>query len=133
MILMDLQMPRCNGMTATRIINTEMPEIKIIVLTMSDGIRPFEALKNGASGYLLKGLRTEDFIEQLRRLAENGPTISPETASQVIEQFKLCRDEPTAVQPREEENQPNLSKRQIEILSLIAKGNTYKEVAPSFS
>jgi len=130
MILMDLQMPRCNGITATRIINTEMPEIKIIVLTMSDREYDlFEALKNGASGYLLKGLRTEDFIEQLRRLAENGPTISPETASQVIEQFKLCRDEPTAVQPREEENQPNLSKRQIEILSLIAKGNTYKEVA----
>lgn len=131
MILMDLQMPRCNGITATRLISMEMPEIKIIILTMSDKEYDlFEALKNGASGYLLKGLRTEDFIEQLCRLAENGIAISPETASKVMEELKLGGDdEQAASKTHGKGNRAGLSDRQIEILSFIAKGHTYKEVA----
>ena len=124
-ILMDLQMPRCNGITATRLINMEMPEIKIVILSMSDREHDlFKAIKYGASGYLLKGLCAEDFIEQLNVLASNRTVISPEIASQVMEEFNLQKEGSPETNPEE-----CLSKRQIEILSLISKGLTYKEVA----
>src|SRR5512139_112710 len=56
-ILMDIQMPRCDGVSATRLIKAEMPEIKIVMLTMSEDEHDlFEAVKSGASGYLLKRL-----------------------------------------------------------------------------
>src|SRR5512139_3663920 len=57
-ILMDVQMPRCDGLAATRLIKAELPEIKIVMLTMSEDERDlFEAVKSGASGYLLKKLK----------------------------------------------------------------------------
>lgn len=131
MILMDLQMPRCNGLTATRLIKTEMPEIKIVILTMSDREQDLlEAIKNGASGYLLKGLRAEELIDQLSGLAMGATIISPELAAQVLEEFGPEETETAAVaEPSPEELEDALSQRQIKILALIAEGYTYKEVA----
>lgn len=131
MILMDLQMPRCNGLTATRLIKTEMPEIKIVILTMSDREQDlWEAIKNGASGYLLKGLRAEELIDQLRGLASGATIISPELAAQVLEEFSREERETAAVvEPTPVELEEALSQRQIKILALIAEGYTYKEVA----
>lgn len=131
MVLMDLQMPRCNGLTATRLIKTEMPEIKIIILTMSDREQDlWEAIKNGASGYLLKGLRVEELIDQLSGLALGATIISPELAAQILEEFSREDTETAAAAeliPVEPEDA--LSQRQIKILALIAEGYTYKEVA----
>ena len=131
MVLMDLQMPRCNGLTATRLIKTEMPEIKIIILTMSDREQDlWEAIKNGASGYLLKGLRAEELIGQLSGLASGATIISPELAAQVLEEFSWEERETAAVaEPTPVEPEYALSQRQIKILALIAEGYTYKEVA----
>lgn len=88
LILMDLNMPRCNGIIATKLINMEMPDTKIVILSMMDSEQDlFKAIKNGASGYLIKGLSSDDFIEQLRSLACHGTVISPEIASQVMEEL----------------------------------------------
>lgn len=131
MILMDLEMPLCNGLTATRMIKAEMPEIKIVILTVSDREQDlFKAIQSGACGYLLKGLRAEEFIGQLNGLASNAAVISPEMAAQVLEEF--TRNEQglqneADFKPAEPEEY--LSKRQIEILSLVAREFTYKEVA----
>lgn len=125
MVLMNLQMPRCNGIIATHLIKMEMPDIKIVILTTSDREQDFfKAIKNGACGYLHKSLSTEDFIEQLYFIASNKTLLSQEIASQVIEKFELSDN------GNFEASFNNcLSKRQIEILSLVAKGCTYKEVA----
>ncbi len=129
MIIMDLQMPRCNGLTAIRLIKAEMPEIKIVMLTISDREQDlFKAIQNGASGYLLKGTRTEDFIRKICDLSSDSAAISPELAARVLEESA-----PSNGGAPEETDLPDpkeyLSKRQIEILSLIAEGCTYKEVA----
>ncbi len=131
MILMDLTMPRCNGLTAVRLIKAEMPEIKIVILTMSDQEQDLlEAIKNGAAGYLLKGLRSEDLIEQLIALAHGAATLSPEMAAQVLQEFyqnKGGRPATPVINPVGLER--ILSPRQIEILRLMAGGYIYKEVA----
>lgn len=130
MILMDLQMPRCNGLAATRLIKAEMPEIKIVILTMSDREQDlFTAIQNGASGYLLKGLQAEEFIGQLCDLASNTAVISPELASRVLEDFAGNEEDTAEAESCTVNPEEYLSKRQIEILALVAKGYTYKEVA----
>ncbi len=65
-IFMDIKMPRCNGLEATRLIKAEMPQIKIIILTVSDDDEyQCEAIKSGAEGYLLKTFRAEEFLTLL--------------------------------------------------------------------
>jgi PAS domain S-box-containing protein len=130
MILMDLQMPRCNGLTATRLIKAEMPEIKIVILTMSDREQDlFAAIKHGAAGYLLKGLRSEELIDQLNGLAAGTVSISPVLAAQVLEEFGRAEAETAATADSNPvEPQTVLSQRQIKILALVAEGYTYKEV-----
>jgi len=130
MILMDLQMPRLSGLAATRLIKAEMPEIKIVILTISDREQDlFTAVQNGACGYLLKGLRTDEFIEQLFDLASGNATISPELAAQVLEEFIRNEKDTSTAEHSPVKPEEYLSKRQIEILALIAKEYTYKEVA----
>jgi DNA-binding NarL/FixJ family response regulator len=64
-ILMDINMPHCNGLEATRLIKTEMPNTKIIILTVSeDEENLFEAIKSGAEGYLLKDIKSDEFPER---------------------------------------------------------------------
>jgi len=125
---MDLQMPRCNGLTATRLIKAEMPEVKIVILTMSDREQDLlEAIKNGAAGYLLKGLRAEDLFEQITALVSGVGTLSPQLAAQVLEEFhqnKGGKKEQAAPEPEK-----ILSPRQIKVLRLVAGGDAYKEVA----
>lgn len=130
LILMDLQMPRCNGLTATRLIKAEMPEIKIIILTISDQEADlFRAIQNGASGYLLKSLRGEELSEQLIGLANGATVLTPEMAAQVLAEFNDQNGETAATLddgfPKPE---AVLSQRQREILALVAQGKTYKEV-----
>ncbi len=77
-ILMDIRMPYCNGLEATRLIKAEMPQIKIIILTVSDDDPYlFEAIKSGADGYLLKNLRTEELLAVLSA-AVNTPVNTQE-------------------------------------------------------
>ncbi|MGE5551024.1 MAG: response regulator [Bacteroidota bacterium] len=130
MILMDLQMPRCNGLTATRLIKAEMPEIRIVILTMSDREQDlFQAIKSGAAGYLLKGLRAEELIDQLRGLASGAVTLSPDLAGQILTELNQREAEPAAVEAVTVAPEAVLSQKQIEILALAATGLTYKEIA----
>ena len=87
-ILMDVQMPRCDGVAATRLIKAEMPEIKIVMLTMSENEHDlFEAVKSGASGYLLKRLEAEDFFSYLVEMQAGHPPFSPGLAEKILKEF----------------------------------------------
>jgi DNA-binding NarL/FixJ family response regulator len=142
-ILMDIQMPRCDGVSATRLIKAEMPECKIVILTMSENEQDlFEAIKSGASGYLLKRLEARDFFTYLAELQEGHPPFSPGLAEKILQEFtrQAIRQEtqasssptlaaaPDEQKRKEEAEETALSARQIQILSLVAQGRTYGEV-----
>lgn len=129
-ILMDIKMPRCGGLAATRLIKSELPACKIVMLTMSaDDEDLFESIKSGASGYLLKTQDTEGFIRLLLGVLEGEIPLSPGLASRLLTEF--TRGSGGSARPEEQpELQPieRLSPRQIEVLGLVAQGLTYKEV-----
>ena len=82
LILMDIQMPVCDGLAATRLIKAEMPEVKIVMLTVSAGDEQlFEAVRSGASGYLLKSESADRFLEMIGHVARGGAASAPRTGS----------------------------------------------------
>jgi two-component system NarL family response regulator len=127
-ILMDIQMPRVNGLVATRLIKTELPGVKIVMLTMSENETDlFEAIKSGACGYLLKNDDTDKFFELLHGLMQGEVPLSPGLAGRVLEEFaRHGRSNPTD-RPAGG-NLETLTARQTEVLTLVAEGLTYKEV-----
>jgi two-component system NarL family response regulator len=135
LILMDVQMPRCDGLAATRLIKAELPEIKIVMLTMSEDDRDlFEAVKSGASGYLLKKLKPEPFFALLADLQAGLLPFSPGLGARLLEEFtRLAKPgSPPALAETEQswqEEKSRLSPRQMQILTLVAQGQIYRQVA----
>jgi DNA-binding NarL/FixJ family response regulator len=87
-ILMDIQMPRCDGLEATRRIKAEMPQAKIVFLTTSMEEQDlFEAVKSGAFGYLLKSMDAEELVEALEQAREGVPPFSPGLAAKLLSEF----------------------------------------------
>jgi two-component system NarL family response regulator len=131
-ILMDIQMPVCNGLCATRLITAELPEIKIVMLTMSgDDDDLFEAIKSGASGYLLKTEDTEEFFRLLMELERGEPPLSPGLAARILRLFRRQQfGQLTSSAQASADGPPGepLSPRELEVLTLVAQGMTYKEV-----
>ena len=77
-VLMDIQMPEVDGLTATRTLTAELPEVKVIILTATeDDAKLFEAIKSGAQGYLLKNLEADDFFSILDRASQGEPALTP--------------------------------------------------------
>jgi len=139
-ILMDIRMPHCDGLSATRQIKALRPEIKILMLTTSAEDQDlFESIKSGASGYLLKSISGNAFIEALRGLEQGTPPFSPGLASRILSEFaKLSRMEEglsgLASRPKDREWKANeLTERQTEVLRLVADGLTYREVGQQLS
>ena len=134
MILMDVQMPRCDGLSATRLIKAEMPEIKIVMLTMSEDDHDlFEAVKSGASGYLLKNLKPAPFFALLSDLQAGLLPFSPGLGSRLLEEFTrlsaYTSSPPAEASPGSDQEAARLSPRQMQILILVAQGHIYREVA----
>ncbi len=134
-ILMDIRMPVCDGLTATRLIKAQMPEAKIIILTTStEDDDLFEAIKSGAYGYLLKSMDTDELVEALNQVQQGTPPFSPGLAAKLLDEFKRFSAPKEPISPKSSEEKKEvpsgskLSARQIEVLSLVADGLSYKEV-----
>ena len=127
MILMDIEMPNMDGVAALRLIKTEMPDIKVVMLTMSAvDVHLFEAIKSGACGYMLKTQDTEEFFALLEEVARNEVALSPKLASRVLQEFaRTANMDPVN---KETEAISTLSPRERQVLTLVAQGLTYKEV-----
>lgn len=128
-ILMDLTMPRCSGLEATRIIKGEMPQIKIIVLTVSDTDRDlFGAIKSGADGYLLKNIQQDQLFKMLEGLQRGEAPVTGVLAARILKEF---REPEQSALPVEGEN--DLTSRESQVLELLVQGLTNKEIAAALS
>ncbi len=137
LILMDIRMPRCDGLAATRLIQAELPEIKIVMLTTSaEDADLFEALKSGASGYLLKDLRPNELFDYLAAVGRGEAVLSPQLSARVLREFaqQAARLAERAVQERAAASAASeLTPREREILRLVADGLSYKEVGAALN
>ena len=143
LVLMDIRMPGCDGLAATRLIKAQRPEMKILILTTSaEDEDLFEAIKSGACGYLLKVTSGPAFIEALHGLEQGIPPFSPGLADRLLREFARLRQmegetrrggeaetvSPSPPLPVSPSPSTGLTERQTEVLRLVAAGLTYKEV-----
>jgi len=127
-VLMDIQMPRQNGVQATAAITTAYPGARIIILTTFDyEDYVFEAVKAGAMGYLLKDVPAQELASTIRRVHAGEPFIQPSIASKLLMDVGRKGHVPAGQHstPPDEE----LSRREIEVLKLLAAGASNREIA----
>lgn len=126
-ILMDVQMPVLDGVAATRRLRAEQPECRVIMLTtFDDDEHVFEGLRAGALGYLLKDAPSAKLAEAIRAAARGESFLQPSVAAKVVAEFSRLAA-PTV--PRPQPLVEPLSEREIEILRLLARGDSNKEIA----
>ena len=125
-ILMDISMPRCDGLQATDLIKREMPHIKIVMLTVSEEEEHlYQAIRSGAQGYLLKDLEARDLLHALEVVAKGEVLLSGVVANKILEEF---RHHPASAIAEVEAVDP-LTARELEILELVADGLSNSEIA----
>jgi DNA-binding NarL/FixJ family response regulator len=124
-VLLDVRMPKRSGLQACMRIKEQVPSAKIIMLTVSDEEGDlYEAVKNGASGYLLKDSSIDEVAQAIRVVAEGQSLISPSMAVKLIDEFKeMARTD------RDQMPTPRLTDRELEVLRLVAKGLNNREAA----
>ncbi|UCG10715.1 MAG: response regulator transcription factor [Dehalococcoidia bacterium] len=127
-VLMDLSMPRCSGLEAIQAIQTEMPQVNVLVLTVSETEADLlAAVKYGARGYLLKKAEPEELIHAIIHIAQGEVIISPLMAAKLLTEFKALSAGVKKGPSREAE--ADLSPREDEVLRQIAQGATNREIA----
>lgn len=129
-ILMDIRMPRMDGLEATRRIKEEMPQANIVILTVSDDDDDlFEAIKSGAIGYLLKSLKAESLFERLKGVLHGEAALSPLLATRVLEEFARLKRR----RGNGEEDGSGLTDREKEVIQYVINGKSNKEIASALS
>lgn len=125
-VLMDISMPEMDGLEATRRIKAELPQIKIVILTViEEDQNLFEAIKSGAQGYLLKNVEPQDLVEMLRGVFRGEAPMSRGTAAKILSEFaRQAQGADATVRPS-----AALSGREQEVLGLVATGVTNKGIA----
>ncbi len=123
--VVDLQLPDISGVEVTRALVASDPPVRVLVLSASgeqDDV--LEAVKAGATGYLLKSAGREEFIDAVSRTAEGDAVFTPGLAGLVLGEYRRL-----AAAPVKDDDAPRLTDRETEILRLVAKGLTYKQIA----
>jgi len=120
-VLMDLQLPTVSGIEATRRIVAGAPHVKVLILSASgEEADVLEAVKAGASGYLLKSSSADEVVDAVVRVNSGEPVFTASLAGLVLSEFRrLSENNP---------DEPRLSPRENEVLKLVAKGYTYREI-----
>lgn len=126
LILMDINMPGIGGVEATRLIKAEMPESRIVMLTVSeDEDDIYEAIRSGAQGYLLKNLRPETLFDMIRDAIRGEAPISPGIAAKILAELGRTRSAPVV----QESDEIMLTQREQQILVGVVDGSSNREIA----
>ena len=121
-VLMDLVMPGIDGVETTRRVKAASPSSKVIVLTsFADDDKVFPAIKAGAISYLLKDISPEDLAHAIRAAQRNEAVLHPEVAAKLMQEFSAPRPNEAPVD--------QLTPREMDVLRLVAKGKSNKEIA----
>lgn len=125
-ILMDIEMPKMNGIEATEIVKSKYPQIRIIILTVFDNDENiFKSIKAGADGYLLKEVNPKDLQQGIIETLNGGATMTPSIAMKTLKLFR----NPIAFESIPDKEEYNLTAREIEVLEQLSKGLKYDAIA----
>ena len=129
-ILMDIEMPEMDGIQATFEVKNLYPQIKILILTVfDDDDKIFNAIQNGASGYLLKEESPEAIFNAIKIIVEDGATMSPSIASKILNLMRKSELKPDSKTADQNTETFDLSQREIEVLEKVKMGKDHKKIA----
>lgn len=130
-LLLDISMPRMDGLEATDILNKECPQTKIVILTATDNDDyVFKLVQSGAIGYLLKDTSTENVIKAIRAAHSGESLIQPRVASKILREFARLMGEKKKPAPDDKQSKLKiLTERELEVVQLVGKGLNNKEIA----
>lgn len=134
-VLMDIKLPQINGIEATRMIKEKWPHVEIVILSMYDEDEyVMEAVKAGASGYLLKDVTHEQLFETVRVVHAGGSMMQPNLARKLLREFaQIARNSPILSRPEGGAEPLVLSEREVEVLQAVAEGKSNKEIADALT
>ncbi|HEX9855877.1 MAG TPA: response regulator transcription factor [Acidimicrobiia bacterium] len=123
-VLMDVRMPKMAGIEAARRLKDSLPTTKVVMLTVSDDEEDlFDAIKAGASGYLLKEINPDEVARAIRQIQAGQSLLSPSMASKLLTEFATMTK-----RAEERPYHPRLTEREMEVLRLVAEGKTNREI-----
>ncbi len=126
-ILMDIRMPRMNGVEGTRLVREKFPYIKVLMLTtFSDSELIFEALEQGASGYLLKDMETDAIVQAILTVHGGGAVLPQDITAQIVKELKKTK---SVIERTPPEQLEQLTEREVEVLREVGFGLNNKEIA----
>ena len=129
-VLMDIRMPRSSGIEACRALKDVVPSAKIVMLTISDEEEDlFEAIRAGASGYLLKDIPLDEVADTVRAVDGGQSLINPSMAGKLLTEFATLARREAASEPPEQVPAPKLTDREMQVLKLIARGMNNRDIA----
>ncbi len=123
-VVLDLQIPEPNGVEVTATVLRHDPSARVLILSASgEQADVLDAVKAGATGYLVKSASREELLSAVRRVAEGDTVFTPGLAGLVLGEFRRMAE------PRSGPDQPELTERETEVLKMVAKGMSYKQIA----
>jgi DNA-binding NarL/FixJ family response regulator len=124
-VVLDLQLPVLSGVEVTRRLVAALPSVRVLVLSASgEHTDVLEAVKAGATGYLVKSASREELLDAVSRTAVGEAVFTPGLAGLVLGEYRRLATEPPTAEPA-----PRLTQRETEVLRLVAKGLSYKQIA----
>lgn len=125
-VLMDINMPNCNGLEVIKTIKQELPQVRVVMLTVSDSDRDlFAAIRNGADGYLLKNLKPERLFEMLEGMRQGESPISESLTTRVLGELRQRENADNGTSAKKD----GLTERDLQVLECVVRGETNRAIA----
>lgn len=129
-LVLDLNLPGKPGVRVCQEVLAQHPSVRVLVLSASgEHADVLEAVKSGATGYLVKSASTQELLDAVRRTAAGDPVFTPGLAGLVLGEYRRLASEPQPPAGADEPSAPRLTERETEVLRLVAKGLSYKQIA----